>query len=145
MVKTQQKGVAPKAQGGNGPSAQRMQELLAQKQHRREEEHQRQQQRQPQQKRVTPETIGGSGHPAEKRAASKVLGGNDPPAQQLLRRPAVQQLTGLPVSTIYALMARGKFPRPVPLMTPFRVAWIRSEIESWIAARIAEGRGGRAA
>ena len=40
-------------------------------------------------------------------------------ADKHLRRRAVEQLTGLSRSTIYDLMAKGQFPRPVRL-TPFQ-------------------------
>lgn len=51
-----------------------------------------------------------------------------------LRRPAVQELTGLSRSTIYDLMAKGQFPRPVRL-TVKAVAWPESAIEDWLAQR----------
>lgn len=56
-----------------------------------------------------------------------------------LSRPKVQVLTGLPTSTIYEMMKRGVFPRPVRL-TPRRVAWIEDEILAWQEQRIASGR-----
>jgi prophage regulatory protein len=60
---------------------------------------------------------------------------------KLLRRRAVENATGLPCSTLYDEMAAGKFPRPIEL-TPGRVAWIASEVEAWIVARISAARGG---
>lgn len=51
-----------------------------------------------------------------------------------LRRPAVQELTGLSRSTIYDLMAKGAFPRPVQL-TAKAVAWPESQIVEWLAQR----------
>lgn len=51
-----------------------------------------------------------------------------------LRRPAVQDLTGLSRSTIYDLMAKGVFPRPVRL-TKKAVAWPESAIADWLAKR----------
>jgi prophage regulatory protein len=51
-----------------------------------------------------------------------------------LRRPAVQELTGLSRSTIYDLMAKGAFPRPVRLTTK-AVAWPESAIADWLAQR----------
>ena len=50
------------------------------------------------------------------------------------RRPAVEQLTGLSRSTIYDLMAKGEFPRPVRLTTK-AVAWPESAIAEWLAHR----------
>lgn len=55
-------------------------------------------------------------------------------ADRHLRRPAVQDLTGLSRSTIYDLMAKGKFPRPVRL-TAKAVAWPESVIAEWLAER----------
>ena len=51
-----------------------------------------------------------------------------------LRRPAAQEITGLSRSSIYALMARGDFPKPVKL-TGKAVAWPESKIAGWLAAR----------
>ena len=62
---------------------------------------------------------------------------NGDPAIHILRRAAVEQRTGLTRSTIYALIARGAFPKPIAL-TKFRVGWIDAEITAWIAARVAE-------
>ena len=43
------------------------------------------------------------------------------------RRPAVEEITGLSRSTIYDLMAKGEFPRPVKL-TAKAVAWPESAV-----------------
>ena len=51
-----------------------------------------------------------------------------------IRRPEVQKLTGLSRSTIYDLMAKGAFPRPVRL-TAKAVAWPESAIAEWLAQR----------
>jgi prophage regulatory protein len=58
------------------------------------------------------------------------------PPSRLLRRHAVEELTGLSRSGIYDLMARGIFPKPVSL-GPQSVAWLETEIWQWIAERIA--------
>lgn len=55
-------------------------------------------------------------------------------ADKHLRRRAVEQLTGLSRSTIYDLMAKGQFPRPVRL-TGKAVAWPESAIAEWLASR----------
>jgi len=57
-----------------------------------------------------------------------------PVADRHLRRRAVEELTGLSRSTIYALMAQGAFPRPVRL-TAKAVAWPESVIAEWLAQR----------
>ena len=51
-----------------------------------------------------------------------------------IRRPEVQNLTGLSRSTIYDLMAKGTFPRPVRL-TAKAVAWPERAIAEWLAQR----------
>jgi prophage regulatory protein len=43
--------------------------------------------------------------------------------QRILRRPEVEACTGLPKSSIYALMAAGKFPKPVPFVAPRSDGW----------------------
>ena len=56
---------------------------------------------------------------------------------RLLRRPDVENLTGLSRARIYEKMAQGDFPRPVK--TGVRaVAWVESEIADWNRQRIAE-------
>ena len=55
--------------------------------------------------------------------------------QSLIRLPRVKTKTAVPRSSIYDLMAQGKFPLPVPIGVR-RVAWIESEIDEWIAKQI---------
>ncbi|EAR51036.1 DNA-binding protein, putative [Oceanicola granulosus HTCC2516] len=50
------------------------------------------------------------------------------------RRPAVEEMTGLSRSLIYALMAKGEFPRPVKLSARV-VAWPESSIADWLESR----------
>ena len=57
--------------------------------------------------------------------------------QRLIRRKEVQIKTGLGASSIYALMKQGTFPYPIHLSIR-RVAWIESEVDSWIEDRIAK-------
>lgn len=52
----------------------------------------------------------------------------------LLRRPQVEERTGLKRSSIYARMAKGTFPKSVSLGRA--VAWVEAEIEAWIDERI---------
>jgi prophage regulatory protein len=56
-------------------------------------------------------------------------------ADKHLRLPAVQEATGLGRSTIYALIARGEFPRAVKL-TGKAVAWPESRIAEWLQSRV---------
>jgi prophage regulatory protein len=59
-----------------------------------------------------------------------------PNAIRIIRRVQVQSLTGLSRSTIYAGIASGNFPRPVPL-GPRAVGWIEDEVNEWVTSRIA--------
>ena len=53
----------------------------------------------------------------------------------LLRLPDVRRRTGLSRSGIYQRIATGKFPKPISLGAR-AVAWIESEVQSWIENRI---------
>jgi prophage regulatory protein len=55
----------------------------------------------------------------------------------VLRRAEVERATGLPRSTIYELMARGAFPKPIRLSAR-AVGWMESEIAAWQRARLTE-------
>lgn len=55
-------------------------------------------------------------------------------AERHYRRPAVEEITGLSRSTIYCMMSRGDFPRPIKL-SPRIVAWPESRITAWLAQR----------
>ena len=57
--------------------------------------------------------------------------------QRLIRRKEVQSKTGLGASSIYAMMKNGTFPKCLKL-SERRVAWIESEVDQWIADRIAQ-------
>lgn len=50
------------------------------------------------------------------------------------RRPAVEELTGLSRSTLYDMMDRNEFPRPVRIGRR-AVAWPESKITEWLAQR----------
>lgn len=59
-----------------------------------------------------------------------------------LRRPAVETITGLSRSSIYDMMTRGDFPRPVRIGRR-AVAWPESAVMEWLAARpVANGTTG---
>lgn len=57
-------------------------------------------------------------------------------ASTFLRLPEVKTATGLARTTIYRLMDEGKFPKAIKLAAR-SVAWCSSEIEAWMAGRIA--------
>ena len=56
---------------------------------------------------------------------------------RFIRRPAVENRTGLSRSTIYLLMQNGQFPKPVRIGGR-AVAWPEADIEAWLNARLAE-------
>lgn len=58
---------------------------------------------------------------------------------RILRRKAVEDRTGLPRSTIYAMMGRGEFPSAISLGAK-SVGWLESSVENWIASRVAASR-----
>lgn len=55
-------------------------------------------------------------------------------AEKHHRRRAVEEITGLSRSTIYDLMGKGLFPRPVKL-TGKAVAWPESTLAEWLQSR----------
>lgn len=55
-------------------------------------------------------------------------------ADKHLRRPEVEALTGLSRSTIYSMMAKGEFPRPVRLAAR-AIGWPESKITQWLESR----------
>ncbi len=59
----------------------------------------------------------------------------------LIRLPVVKERTGLSRSTIYLRISEGSFPKPV-LLGSRAVAWIASEIDSWIQERVEQSRRG---
>jgi len=54
----------------------------------------------------------------------------------LIRLDQVKARTGLSRSTLYAYINEGRFSRPVTISDRC-VAWVESEIDAWIAERIA--------
>ena len=56
---------------------------------------------------------------------------------RILRLLETESRTGLKRSAIYEAMATGDFPRQVPLGAR-AVGWLESEVEAWLAARVAE-------
>lgn len=60
--------------------------------------------------------------------------------QNLKRLPDVLKRVGYSRSTIYQLIAEGKFPKPISLGER-AVAWLESDIDAWIAARVENARG----
>lgn len=55
--------------------------------------------------------------------------------QKFMRRPQVEAVTGLPTSTLYELIGKGEFPRPIKL-TPRIVGWIEADVANWQKQRL---------
>lgn len=60
--------------------------------------------------------------------------------QRIIRRPEIEKVSGYCVDHLYALMAKGEFPKPIKLGER-AVGWLESDIERWQAERIAERDG----
>lgn len=56
-----------------------------------------------------------------------------------IRIKEVVQKISLSQSTIYAMIAKGAFPKPFEL-TPGRVAWIEEDVDDWLATRAGRAR-----
>ena len=56
---------------------------------------------------------------------------------ELIRLPQVEAMTGRKRSSIYEDMAAGRMPKPIKV-GPRAVAWLRADIEAWLAERVAE-------
>ena len=59
----------------------------------------------------------------------------------ILRRPQVQQRTGLSRSTLYQYIKDGEFPKSIAL-GPRAVGWLESDVSDWISSRVKRARQG---
>lgn len=59
--------------------------------------------------------------------------------ENLIRLPEVQRRTGYGKAWIYKLINAGKFPQSVKIGTR-SIAFIESEVDEWVASKIAESR-----
>ena len=62
-------------------------------------------------------------------------------ATRLIKLPEVIQRTGKKRSTVYADIKAGLLPPPIKIGVK-SVCWVETEIDEWIASRIAASRGG---
>jgi prophage regulatory protein len=60
-------------------------------------------------------------------------------SETILRLPSVKARIGLARSSIYQLVAQGRFPRPIALGSR-SVGWLESEVDEWLAAQVARSR-----
>ena len=56
-------------------------------------------------------------------------------SQEIIRRKQLETRIGLACSTIYAMMARGDFPRPIKIGRR-AVGWRSEYVERWLKSRI---------
>lgn len=61
------------------------------------------------------------------------------PRDRLVRLPEVEGMTGCKKSTIYQMIADGRFPKPLRL-TGRMVAWPETAVLQWVQDRIAEAQ-----
>ncbi|MGI8489995.1 AlpA family transcriptional regulator [Pectobacterium sp. S5] len=61
-------------------------------------------------------------------------------SNNLIRLPEVQRRTGYSKAWLYRLMKEQRFPAAIKIGSR-SIAFIESEIDEWIAQRIAESRG----
>lgn len=65
------------------------------------------------------------------------------PQERFLRLPEVMRIAGISRTQIHRLVVAGSFPKPIPLGVRTS-AWIASEVDAWVQARISTARGRRA-
>lgn len=58
-------------------------------------------------------------------------------AHRILRRPVVKVKTGLPNSTLYQLIADGKFPKQFRIGKR-AVGWLEADVDAWIDSKVAD-------
>lgn len=62
--------------------------------------------------------------------------------RRVLRRPEVEERTGLARSTIYKLIGEGEFPEPIRLAAR-SVGWVEQEVDAWLDSRERKNAGQR--
>lgn len=60
-----------------------------------------------------------------------------PQRPTLLRRTQVEHIAGLSRSSIYALMARGEFPKNIRISAK-SVRWLEAEVVAWMMSKAAQ-------
>ena len=58
-------------------------------------------------------------------------------AHRILRRSGVKTKTGLSNSTLYQLIAEGKFPKQISIGRR-AVGWLEADVDAWIESKIAD-------
>lgn len=75
-------------------------------------------------------------HQSSSAPSASVLPASLPAQERFIRLPEVMHLCGLSRSTVYDLISRDAFPAQVSLGGK-NVAWLASEVGSWMSDRIA--------
>jgi prophage regulatory protein len=57
----------------------------------------------------------------------------------IIRKPAVQQKTGLSDTTIWRLERAGKFPARLQITEAGSVGWVEGEVDRWVHERVRAG------
>ncbi|MGI8853618.1 MAG: helix-turn-helix transcriptional regulator [Methyloceanibacter sp.] len=70
-----------------------------------------------------------------KTAAGDTIGKAEPSPRRFLRIGKVVEMTGIPPSSIYSMMAEDKFPRSIPLSGRIK-AFLEEEVQAWMEERI---------
>ncbi|MEY4838195.1 MAG: hypothetical protein RLZZ475_2054 [Pseudomonadota bacterium] len=66
-----------------------------------------------------------------------------PRSSRIVRRAEVRERLGIGASTLSAMVAAGKFPKPFPIFSGGRaVGWREHEIEAWLQQRSNAAGGG---
>jgi prophage regulatory protein len=64
---------------------------------------------------------------------------DEPPLHKIIRRRDLPEFTGLQRTQLSELIARGEFPRPIPLSDSGRaVGWLWHEVVGWQRQRLAK-------
>jgi prophage regulatory protein len=58
--------------------------------------------------------------------------------EEILRKPRVLEIVGIGNTSLYDLLKRGEFPRPIRLGVR-AVGWRRSDVNAWLASRETAG------
>jgi len=60
---------------------------------------------------------------------------------QIIKLPAVRELTTLSSATIYRLISKGEFPKQIKLAERSS-GWLKSEVDDWLESKITQRDGG---
>lgn len=74
---------------------------------------------------------------------TKSVSGVTSTVSRVVRPAEVCERLGIGTSTLYAMMAAGKFPRPFVIFSGGRaVGWHEQEVEAWLQQRSSEAEAG---